>query len=541
MRADDTENALARLLPLPRRAVFGHDRHPLAALPVVEQVAADLPDEAYRLRIDADGVVIAASGRRGLRYGRTTLAQLTDAAGEVPEVRIDDAPTLRRRGIIEGFYGEPWSHEERLAALRLAGRLKMNSYVYAPKDDPYHRERWREPYPEAELARLVDLVREGERHGVDVVIALHPAGSMVFSDEAEHERLAAKASGLWEAGIPDVALLFDDVPPTPANDADRAAFGDHGAGLGAAHALAITRFRDAVGSRLAGELLVVPMDYAGVQANDYRTAFAAGLPDGVLVWWTGRDIVVGEITRDDIDAAAAVFGDRLVLWDNFPVNDFDRGRAFLGPLIGRTSEVAGSALHGAWTNPMVEFAPGGFGIAAFADWAWNPEQYAPARSAAAALPLIAGEQARILAPLVETLSSWPPSAPMDPALAAAADAALGGSATAREALRSRLAALALTVDDDAAEPARSLGPWLSAAADMADAGLLALDLLDLLDPLDPLDGGEVHGEIARVEESLARAEGHAAKVATDVVPPFVRAVLARAVPPDAGAAPAAEG
>ena len=393
-----------------------------------------LPPEGYRLEVRNGKATVHASGPRGFRYARVTLGDLAEThGGLLPDASIEDAPVLPGRGIIEGFYGAPWSHDERLAALRLAGRLKLNSYVYAPKDDPFHRERWREPYPADDLARLVDLAGEGAAHGVDVVVALHPAGSMVFSDDAEHRRLVAKATQLLDAGVPSVALLFDDVPPVPTNDADRQRFGDSGAGLGDAHALTIRRFRGAVGERLSGgELLVVPMDYAGTGTSEYRAAFAAGLPDDVLVWWTGRDIVVGEVTRADIDEAAAVFGDRLLLWDNFPVNDFDRGRAFLGPLLGRTADVAGSALRGAWSNPMVEYAAGGFGIAAFADWAWNPAAYDPARAARAALRVIAGPDAGALSPLVRTLSSWPPSAPMDAELA---DAAASAPPTMRSAAR----------------------------------------------------------------------------------------------------------
>lgn len=476
-----------------------------------------LDPEAYRLEVRDGRATVHAPGPRGFRYARVTLENLAATHdGAVPDVVIEDAPVLPRRGIIEGFYGAPWSHDERLAALRLAGRLKLNSYVYAPKDDPFHRERWREPYPAEELSRLVELAMHGAAHGVDVVVALHPAGSMVFSDDAEHERLAAKATQLLDAGVPSVALLFDDVPPAPTNDADRQRFGDSGAGLGDAHALTIRRFRDAVGERLSGgDLLVVPMDYAGTGASEYRVAFAAGLPDDVLVWWTGHDIVVGEVTRAHIDAAAEVFGDRLLLWDNFPVNDFDRGRAFLGPLHGRAADVAGSALRGAWSNPMVEYAAGGFGIAAFADWAWNPAAYDPARAARAALPVVAGGQADALRPLVRTLSSWPPSAPMDIELAEAAASALAGSG---DGLRKRLteweALTEVSVDD---EPARSLAPWIGAAVDMAHAGLVALDLLDGRPGITAADAGT----------ALERAEAHDAKVGTDVIPDFVRAVIAR--------------
>jgi hyaluronoglucosaminidase len=514
----DTNSLDAPVLPLPRRRESRAGAWPADEVVIEDVSAEDVAPEGYRLTVADGRARVEASHARGFRYARATLDELAAAnGGEVPGVFIDDEPALGLRGIIEGFYGEPWSHAERLAAVRLAGRVKLNSYVYAPKDDPWHREQWRELYPEAELERLVELSRAGAELGVDVVVAIHPAGSMVFSDDAEHERLAVKARQLLDAGIPGVALLFDDVPMTPNHEADREAFGGgDAAALGTAHALTARRFLENVlrPRRPDAALLVVPTDYAGTEASEYRTAFAAGLPDRTYVWWTGRDIVVGEVSRGDIDAAAEVFGDRLLLWDNFPVNDFDRGRAFLGPLVGRTGDVEGSGLRGAWSNPMVEFAPGCFGIAAFADWAWNPAGYDPRRAAEAALRIVAGPDAAVLAPLVRTLSSWPPSAPMDPELAAAADAALaGGDAHMLRALLKELQAVAEVPTVD--EPARSLRPWLAAAGDMAAAGLAALDHAD--------------GEASRedVEAALARAEAHDAKVAVDVVPAFVRAVLER--------------
>ncbi|MDQ0643112.1 beta-N-acetylglucosaminidase domain-containing protein [Microbacterium murale] len=521
MRDDDTELLDLPLIPRPQRGeVHGGGRALAAVLSdLVEVPQPGVAPEGYHVEVRGGRATVRAADARGFRYARVTLDELARLHdGQVPDIAIDDAPVLARRGIIEGFYGEPWSHAERLAAVAFAGRLKLNSYVYAPKDDPFHRERWREPYPSEDLTRLVDLAEEGAKHGVDVVVALHPAGSMVFADDAEHELLASKARQLLDAGIPDVALLFDDVPPTPVHERDKARFGEDDAALGEAHALTIRRFQDAVGSHLSdGHLLVVPMDYAGTAASEYRTAFAAGLPDSVLVWWTGADIVVGEITRQDIDAAAEVFGDRLLLWDNFPVNDFDRGRAFLGPLLGRTTEVAGSVLHGAWSNPMVEYVPGGFGIASFADWAWNPAGYVAARSAKAALQVVAGPRADALAPLVRTLSSWPPSAPMDQSLADAADRALESASNAAE-LRMRLEQWRALADvDTSAEPARSLEPWLRAAVDMAAAGLIALDLHE----------GHAGSTATDTAAALARAEAHKAKVGVDVIPEFVRQVLKR--------------
>lgn len=520
MRDADTILSPVAVIPQPRRLERRGGGRALAELALEQRHADDLPPEGYRIDVQEGRAVIEASGPQGFRHARATLREIAAAGdGRVPELRAEDAPVLRHRGIIEGFYGEPWSHEERLAAIELGGRLKLNSYVYAPKDDPWHRERWREPYPDAELARLGELAQAGAAGGVEVVVALHPAGSMVFSDDADHELLAAKAVQLLEAGIPGIALLFDDVPQEPRHEADRERFGEDAAALGVAHAEAIRRFAEKVVRqwRPGSDLLVVPTDYAGNGASPYREAFAAGLPDEALVWWTGRDIVVGDVTRDDIDAAGEVFGDRLLLWDNFPVNDFDRGRAFLGPLVGRTTDVEGSALRGAWSNPMVEFWPGCFGIAAFADWAWNPAAYDPDRAAAVALRIVAGEDAEALAPLVRTLSSWPPSARMDPDLDAAVAAARdgGGDAELRERLE-ELAGLAPLADGRLErEPVRALRPWLAAAVDMGAAGLAALEF--------------AAGTASRVEveAALARAEGHDKKVAIDVVPGFVQELLKR--------------
>jgi len=72
------------------------------------------------------------------------------------------APPFAVSGVIEGFYGPPWSHQDRLDILRFMGRVGLNVYVYAPKDDPYHRTRWREAYPEDARRRLGELVATAE-------------------------------------------------------------------------------------------------------------------------------------------------------------------------------------------------------------------------------------------------------------------------------------------------------------------------------------------------------------------------------------------
>ena len=80
----------------------------------------------------------------------------------MPEVDINDYPTVSARGIIEGFYGTTWTHQDRLDQIKFYGKNKLNTYIYAPKDDPYHREKWRNPYPKSKMQRMQELMNASQ-------------------------------------------------------------------------------------------------------------------------------------------------------------------------------------------------------------------------------------------------------------------------------------------------------------------------------------------------------------------------------------------
>ncbi|MBM4372558.1 MAG: beta-N-acetylglucosaminidase domain-containing protein, partial [Deltaproteobacteria bacterium] len=80
-------------------------------------------EEAYILIVDAAPggarVRIASGADAGRRHALATLRQLL-APGPPVTVRaatILDAPAFAMRGVIEGFYGPPWSREARLALM----------------------------------------------------------------------------------------------------------------------------------------------------------------------------------------------------------------------------------------------------------------------------------------------------------------------------------------------------------------------------------------------------------------------------------------
>lgn len=117
-----------------------------------------------------------------------TLRQLgTKTGGEgviLPVGEITDWPDIEFRGTVEGFYGTPWSHEARLSQLRFYGQNKMNTYIYGPKDDPYHSSpHWRDPYPADQAAQIRELVKVAKENHVDFVWAIHPGKDIKWTEE----------------------------------------------------------------------------------------------------------------------------------------------------------------------------------------------------------------------------------------------------------------------------------------------------------------------------------------------------------------------
>ena len=117
---------------------------------------------AYTLAVGDSGIAVGIKDESSLFYALKTLEQVIErtAAGDIriPHLSILDYPDVNYRGTVEGFYGTPWSYEDRLDQLKFYGDLKMNMYIYGPKDDPYHSSPdWRKPYPAANAAQIASL------------------------------------------------------------------------------------------------------------------------------------------------------------------------------------------------------------------------------------------------------------------------------------------------------------------------------------------------------------------------------------------------
>jgi len=333
---------------------------------------------------DASGTFYAAQTLRQLVRGRT-----------VPGVLVRDWPTMPLRGVIEGFYGTPWSHAARLDQLDFYGTHKMNTYVYSPKDDPYLRAQWRDPYPADQLAQLKELVDRATANHVEFTYALSPGLSVCYSSAVDEQALVAKFQSLWDIGVRTFAIPLDDISYTTWNcDADATKFGTGGAAAGAAQSYLLNAVqRDFIATHPgASRLEMVPTEYYDVAASPYKNAIKAQLDPAVIVEWTGVGVIAPVITQPQAAAAKNVFGHDILVWDNYPVNDYVTNRLLLGPYVGRAAGLS-SSLSGITANPMIQ--PDASKIALFnvADYTWNDAAYDPSTSWTASLDELAGENA----------------------------------------------------------------------------------------------------------------------------------------------------
>ncbi|MEY2438608.1 MAG: hyaluronoglucosaminidase [Acidimicrobiaceae bacterium] len=254
-------------------------------------------------------------------------------------------------GIIEGFYGRPWTWDERAHVMRFCHERGMTHWVYAPKSDPLHRERWRDPYDAEVLDGFARLAGEGT---LQLGFGISPGLTMSYSHDDDRAALAAKVDQVVGVGVGLVCLALDDIPFA-------------GGPQGRAHAEVTTWLREHLGDR--ARLVLVPTEYVGTAGSPYLEALATGVPDDVPIAWTGDAVVNDAISAGQASARAAALGGRPpLIWDNYPVNDgLMTDRLHLGPLWGRAPGLV-DVSSGYLANPMVQPRASTLPLASTAAW-----------------------------------------------------------------------------------------------------------------------------------------------------------------------------
>jgi hyaluronoglucosaminidase len=294
---------------------------------------------------------------------------------------------FQRRGIVEGFFGPPWSMAQRKALFSFGAERGMNTYLYAPKDDPYHRERWMNEYPPILWRELLQLICAARKHTIEFVYGFHPGKGLCFSANEPVRTLLEKAKSFYDAGIRTFAVLFDDIPSRLEHTADRKHFHNS---LARAEGVWLEKILERQPSKWSDvEWWICPSYYTpdpllarafGVFENHFLESFARHLPSKVACLWTGPAVVPKKITLAHIRRVARQIKHPLILWDNYPVNDLSMSTELhIGPLTGRAPRLAEVA-YGYLNNPLLQEELSFLPLATCFHYAADPKAYDPERS-----------------------------------------------------------------------------------------------------------------------------------------------------------------
>lgn len=276
---------------------------------------------------------------------------------------------LEKRGVIEGFYGSPWSFEERISMIEFLSDIGMNQYVYAPKDDPYHNIKWREPYPKEKLTEISKLARLSEKRGVDFVWAIHPGQNLIDFNlyEKEMEKLFAKYDSLHQSGVKHFALCMDDID----RDLAYKQRFDH-----------LKMLKDILKHIEAFEnknLLFVHPWYNGAwtdkKGEEYHRIFRD--LDNLSIMWTGSQVVF-PLTKSSNDSFMKLSGKKANVWFNWPVNDYLRDQIFME--VFEFYDSTDLNCESILSNPMNQAELSKLEIYQIADFIKDPEGYEPRQS-----------------------------------------------------------------------------------------------------------------------------------------------------------------
>ncbi len=367
--------------------------------------ASRITDEKSIINAEKDGdklcVNITVSGKKSLFRAICRIKQMINAKcffiGEVI-----DYPLFAERGYIEGFYGTPWNSETRISNLKLLSSYGMNTHYYAPKDDPYHRDKWDELYPEKELNQLKELSEICRENFVDFHYCIAPGLSMKYTSQEDFAKLTCKVEQLYNIGIRNFGLLLDDIPENLWFEEDIEAFDGESVN---AHIYLVNRFYNYISESFSEEcrLTVCPLQYHGKGDEYFISKLGKGIPSKVKLFWTGKNICSQELTVREAVIFENSTNHKPLYWDNFPVNDAEmQNEMHIGYINGRERDLYRYS-DGIISNVMEFGVSSRIPLLTVCDYLWNPVLYNGYESWQKACEIVLGNEKDTLAPLLDNL------------------------------------------------------------------------------------------------------------------------------------------
>ena len=443
----------------------------------VKKYAKKIPAKAegYYLEVTPKGAVLAAADEVGLFWAaQTWMAMLSE--GKMEYCTITDYPDVPYRGVVEGFYGTPWSHQARLSQIAFYARHKMNVYIYGPKDDPWHRDKWREPYPEAEAKRISELATYARSLGVNFYWAIHPGVDIKWTEQ-DRDYLVAKLEKMYDLGVRSFAVFFDDI---------------WGEGTRADKQAELLNYVDnnfIQKKHDVAPLIMCPTEYNRAWANDekgYLRTLGTQMNQGIEIMWTGNS-VVHCIDRESQEWINQRINRKSYIWWNFPVSDFVRDHILLGPAYGNDLDIA-ETMSGFVSNPMEHAEASKISLYGIADYTWNMPAYDYQTDWEKGLREVLPNNYEALRTFALYNKDLGPNGhgfrrEEGDELKDIAQQALAGQSSARQALALKCEELGIAVDlllndDSNPELLRELRPWLLQGKNVAAYGQAVVSLAE---------------------------------------------------------------
>lgn len=321
--------------------------------------------DSYMLIVKNGKIGVLGKDTDSAFYGLTTLRQIlqqTDNEKIIQDLEIKDWADVASRGFIEGYYGEPWSTEDRAELMRWGGNIKLNSYFYAPKDDPKHNKKWREKYTDQELKEKIEpLAKAGNESKCKFVFALHPFMNSPITNANYDESvqvLKEKFEQVMGAGVRQIAVLADDA-------------GNQGNEL---YIKLMKELVDWVSSKEMQEKypgLKTTIPFCPVQYMGNGESWMQDMPAEVPVVMTGGRIW-GEVTDKFTNDFYGNVQRGPYMWINWPCTDNSKRHLIMG---GYTTflhpGVNPEKIQGIVLNPMQQSEPSKVAIFGNACYSWN--------------------------------------------------------------------------------------------------------------------------------------------------------------------------
>lgn len=239
-------------------------------------------------------------------------------------------------GYIEGYYGKLLNWQERRRIITKLSSCRMNTYLYAPKEDARHRLNWRDKYDDFWRTRFKNFCHYSNKKNIKILAGIAPGLNFNFDYDSiktkhnDFEVLKNKALFLLNSGASNIVLLLDDIPDHFKNSNKLCE--------GFLHAKLVND----LSMSIKKNIYFVPRIYSDeqiIEKPSYLKELAKNLKESIKLFYCGKNIVSHSILNSDLKSISSSFKNKIIFWDNIYANDYCPRKIFLGKWINRDANL----------------------------------------------------------------------------------------------------------------------------------------------------------------------------------------------------------